>query len=133
VLATFDRILQPDHGRWWHSRSASPWRCVDYDVMLIAVAQRVKEIGCLKALERTEADTHYLLAERPCFPALQFSGAAVGLRGSIVIGQYIRHCGSARLGGQCWRLGTLGDRRLFQRVPARRAAKLDAVAALAGR
>ncbi|MDO9005013.1 MAG: ABC transporter permease [Aquabacterium sp.] len=107
------------------------------NVMLIAVAQRVKEIGLLKALGAPGKQIRLLFfAEAALLSAIgSAAGLALGYAGSMIIGQLypvlpvsppwwavIAACATA-----------LGTGILFSVWPARRAARLDPVAALAGR
>jgi putative ABC transport system permease protein len=107
------------------------------NVMLIAVAQRVKEIGLLKALGAPGKQIRLLFfAEAALLSAIgSAAGLALGYAGSMTIGHLypvlpvsppwwavIAACATA-----------LGTGILFSVWPARRAARLDPVAALAGR
>jgi putative ABC transport system permease protein len=107
------------------------------NVMLIAVAQRVKEIGLLKALGAPPKQIRALFfAEAALLSGIgSLAGLVLGYAGSFIIGQIypilpvsppwwavVAACGTA-----------LGTGILFSVWPARRAARLDPVAALAGR
>jgi putative ABC transport system permease protein len=107
------------------------------NVMLIAVAQRVKEIGLLKALGAPPAQIRRLFfAEAALLSGIgSVAGLALGYAGSFVIGQIypvlpVSPPWWAVLAATATALGT-GI--LFSVWPARRAARLDPVAALAGR
>ena len=107
------------------------------NVMLIAVAQRVKEIGLLKALGAPGSQIRNLFfAEAVLLSGIgSLAGLVLGYAGSMIIGQIypslpvtppwwavLAACGTA-----------LGTGILFSVWPARRAARLDPVAALSGR
>lgn len=107
------------------------------NVMLIAVAQRVKEIGLLKALGAPGRQIRNMFfAEAALLSGVGcLAGLVLGYAGSMIIGQVypslpvmppwwavLAACGTA-----------LGTGILFSVWPARRAARLDPVAALAGK
>jgi len=107
------------------------------NVMLIAVAQRVKEIGLLKALGAPGSRIRNLFfAEAALLSGIgSLAGLVMGYIGSFLIRQVypswpavppwwavLAACGTA-----------LGTGILFSVWPARRAARLDPVTALAGR
>lgn len=107
------------------------------NVMLIAVAQRIKEIGLLKALGAPGKQIRNLFfAEALLLSGIgSVAGLAIGYAGSYVIGQIYP---SLSVSPPWWAVfaacGTaLGAGVLFSVWPARRAARLDPVAALAGR
>jgi putative ABC transport system permease protein len=107
------------------------------NVMLIAVAQRVKEIGLLKALGAPGKQIRRLFfAEAALLSAIgSVAGLALGYAGSFVIGQIYP---SLPVSPPWWAVvaataTALGTGILFSVWPARRAAKLDPVAALAGK
>lgn len=107
------------------------------NVMLIAVAQRVKEIGLLKALGAPGRQIRNMFfAEATLLSGIgSVSGLVLGYAGSMIIG-YIYP--SLPVSPPWWAVlaacGTaLGTGILFSVWPARRAARLDPVAALAGR
>jgi len=139
VLATFDRILTALTMAVGGiaAISLAVAGVLIMNVMLIAVAQRVKEIGLLKALGAPPKQIRALFfAEAALLSSIgSVAGLALGFAGSLVIGQIyptlpvsppwwavIAACGTAFSTGI-----------LFSVWPARRAAKLDPVAALAGR
>jgi len=107
------------------------------NVMLIAVAQRVKEIGLLKALGAPSAQIRRLFfAEAALLSAIgSAAGLVLGYTGSFIIGRIypvlpVSPPWWAVLAATATALGT-GI--LFSVWPARRAAQLDPVAALAGK
>ena len=107
------------------------------NVMLIAVAQRVKEIGLLKALGAPSAQIRRLFfAEAALLSGVgSIAGLVLGYAGSTIIGHIYP---VLPVSPPWWAVlaafGTaLGTGILFSVWPARRAARLDPVAALAGR
>ncbi|MEQ1533449.1 MAG: FtsX-like permease family protein [Sideroxydans sp.] len=139
VLATFDRILTALTMAVGGiaAISLAVAGVLIMNVMLIAVAQRVKEIGLLKALGAPPKQIRSLFfAEAALLSTIgSIAGLVLGYVGSTIIGQVypslpvsppwwavIAACGTA-----------LGTGILFSVWPARRAARLDPVAALAGR
>ena len=139
VLATFDRILTALTMAVGGiaAISLAVAGVLIMNVMLIAVAQRVKEIGLLKALGAPGKQIRLLFfAEAVLLSTVgSVAGLVLGYAGSMIIGQIypslpvsppwwavVAACGTALETGI-----------LFSVWPARRAAKLDPVAALAGR
>ncbi len=139
VLATFDRILTALTMAVGGiaAISLAVAGVLIMNVMLIAVAQRVKEIGLLKAVGAPGRQIRNLFfAEAALLSAAgSVVGVVLGYAGSIIIGQVypvlpvsppwwagLAACGTA-----------LSTGILFSVWPARRAARLDPVAALAGR
>ncbi|MFA6015022.1 MAG: ABC transporter permease [Gallionellaceae bacterium] len=139
VLATFDRILTALTMAVGGiaAISLAVAGVLIMNVMLIAVAQRVKEIGLLKALGAPGRQIRNMFfAEAALLSSIgSVAGLVLGYAGSMIIGQIypslpvsppwwavVAACGTA-----------LGTGILFSVWPARRAAKLDPVAALAGR
>jgi len=139
VLATFDRILTALTMAVGGiaAISLAVAGVLIMNVMLIAVAQRVKEIGLLKALGAPPKQIRALFfAEAALLSSIgSVAGLVLGYAGSLAIGQIyptlpvsppwwavLAACGTA-----------LSTGILFSVWPARRAAKLDPVAALAGR
>jgi putative ABC transport system permease protein len=139
VLATFDRILTALTMAVGGiaAISLAVAGVLIMNVMLIAVAQRVKEIGLLKALGAPGRQIRALFfAEAALLSgAGSLAGLVLGYVGAFVIRQIypsipaappwwavLAACGTA-----------LGTGILFSVWPARRAARLDPVAALAGR
>ena len=107
------------------------------NVMLIAVAQRVKEIGLLKALGAPGKQIrHLFFAEAVLLSGIgSVAGLALGYAGSFIIGQVYP---MLPVSPPWWAvlaatITALGTGVLFSVWPARRAAKLDPVAALAGK
>jgi putative ABC transport system permease protein len=107
------------------------------NVMLIAVAQRVKEIGLLKALGAPGRQIrHLFFAEAALLSGIgSVAGLLIGYVGSFIIGQIYP---SLPVAPPWWAViaactTALGTGILFSVWPARRAAQLDPVAALAGR
>ncbi|GAB4121383.1 MAG: ABC transporter permease [Sideroxydans sp.] len=107
------------------------------NVMLIAVAQRVREIGLLKALGAPGRQIrHLFFAEAGLLSgAGSIAGLVLGYAGSAVIGLMYP---SLPVAPPWWAVlaasaTALGTGILFSVWPARRAARLDPVAALAGR
>jgi putative ABC transport system permease protein len=139
VLATFDRIL----GALTlavggiAAISLSVAGVLIMNVMLIAVAQRTQEIGLLKALGSPPAQIRRLFFAEAALLSLVGSvvGLLLGEAGSIIIGQiYPTLPVSAPWWAVIAAVGTaLLTGILFSVWPARRAAKLDAVTALARR
>jgi putative ABC transport system permease protein len=139
VLATFDRILTALTMAVGGiaSISLAVAGVLIMNVMLIAVAQRVKEIGLLKALGAPPKVIRTMFfAEAALLSFIgSFAGLVLGYAGSMLIGQIYP---SLPVSPPWWAVlaacGTaLGTGILFSVWPARRAAKLDPVAALAGR
>jgi putative ABC transport system permease protein len=139
VLATFDRILRALTLAVGGiaAISLSVAGILIMNVMLIAVSQRVKEIGLLKALGAPAAQIRNLFFAEAI--VLSGIGSVVGLMlgeaGVQVIAQIYP---SLPVAAPWWAvlaaLGTsLGTGILFSVWPARRAARLDPVMALAGR
>jgi putative ABC transport system permease protein len=139
VLATFDRILTALTMAVGGiaAISLAVAGVLIMNVMLIAVAQRVKEIGLLKALGAPgRVIRNLFFAEAALLSGVgAVAGLALGYAGSVFIRQIypsipasppwwavLAACGTA-----------LGTGILFSVWPARRAARLDPVAALAGR
>ena len=139
VLATFDRILSALTMAVGGiaAISLAVAGVLIMNVMLIAVAQRVKEIGLLKALGAPPKQIRSLFFAEAALLSIigSIAGLVLGYVGSTIIGQVypslpvsppwwavIAACGTA-----------LGTGILFSVWPARRAARLDPVAALAGR
>jgi putative ABC transport system permease protein len=139
VLATFDRILTALTMAVGGiaAISLAVAGVLIMNVMLIAVAQRVKEIGLLKALGAPGRQIRALFfAEAALLSGIgSAAGLVLGYAGSIIIGQIyptlpvsppwwavIAACATALVTGI-----------LFSVWPARRAARLDPVTALAGR
>jgi len=139
VLATFDRILTALTMAVGGiaAISLAVAGVLIMNVMLIAVAQRVKEIGLLKALGAPGRRIRNLFfAEAVLLSSVgAVAGLALGYIGSVFIRQIypslpasppwwavLAACGTA-----------LGTGILFSVWPARRAARLDPVTALAGR
>jgi len=139
VLATFDRILTALTMAVGGiaAISLAVAGVLIMNVMLIAVAQRVKEIGLLKALGAPGSEIRNLFfAEAALLSGIgSLAGLALGYAGSIIIGQIYP---SLPVSPPWWAVlaacGTaLGTGILFSVWPARRAARLDPVTALAGR
>ncbi len=139
VLATFDRILTALTMAVGGiaAISLAVAGVLIMNVMLIAVAQRVKEIGLLKALGAPGKQIRALFfAEATLLSAVgSVVGLVMGYAGSMIIGKVypslpvsppwwavLAACGIALVTGI-----------LFSVWPARRAARLDPVTALAGR
>jgi putative ABC transport system permease protein len=139
VLATFDRILTALTMAVGGiaAISLAVAGVLIMNVMLIAVAQRVREIGLLKALGAPGRQIRNLFfAEAALLSgAGSVAGLVLGYIGSFIIRQLypiipasppwwavLAACGTA-----------VGTGILFSVWPARRAARLDPVAALAGR
>lgn len=107
------------------------------NVMLIAVAQRIKEIGLLKALGAPGKQIrHLFFAEAVLLSGIgSVAGLVLGYTGSFIIGQIYP---SLPVSPPWWAViaataTALGTGILFSVWPARRAARLDPVAALAGK
>jgi len=139
VLATFDRILTALTMAVGGiaAISLAVAGVLIMNVMLIAVAQRVKEIGLLKALGAPGRQIRALFfAEAALLSGIgSVAGLALGYAGSIIIGQIYP---SLPVSPPWWAVlaataTALGTGILFSVWPARRAARLDPVAALAGR
>ncbi|KAF0205906.1 MAG: hypothetical protein FD173_595 [Gallionellaceae bacterium] len=139
VLATFDRILTALTMAVGGiaAISLAVAGVLIMNVMLIAVAQRVKEIGLLKALGAPGRQIRNLFfAEAVLLSGIgSLAGLVLGYAGSMIIGQIYP---SLPVSPPWWAVlaacGTaLGTGILFSVWPARRAARLDPVAALSGR
>jgi putative ABC transport system permease protein len=139
VLATFDRILTALTMAVGGiaAISLAVAGVLIMNVMLIAVAQRVKEIGLLKALGAPGKQIRALFfAEAALLSGIgSVVGLVLGYAGSIIIGQIYP---SLPVSPPWWAVlaacaTALGTGILFSVWPARRAARLDPVAALAGR
>lgn len=139
VLATFDRILTALTMAVGGiaAISLAVAGVLIMNVMLIAVAQRVKEIGLLKALGAPGKQIRALFfAEAALLSSIgSAAGLVLGYAGSAVIGQIYP---SLPVSPPWWAViaacvTALGTGILFSVWPARRAAQLDPVAALAGR
>ncbi|MDD5057246.1 MAG: ABC transporter permease [Sideroxydans sp.] len=139
VVATFDRILTALTMAVGGiaAISLAVAGVLIMNVMLIAVAQRVKEIGLLKALGAPGKQIRMLFfAEAALLSSVgSLAGLVLGYAGSMVIAHIYP---SLPVSPPWWAVlaacGTaLGTGILFSVWPARRAARLDPVAALAGR
>lgn len=139
VLATFDRILTALTMAVGGiaAISLAVAGVLIMNVMLIAVAQRVKEIGLLKALGAPGKQIRALFfAEAALLSSIgSVAGLVLGYAGSAVIGQIYP---SLPVSPPWWAViaacvTALGTGILFSVWPARRAAQLDPVAALVGR
>lgn len=139
VIATFDRILTALTMAVGGiaAISLAVAGVLIMNVMLIAVAQRVREIGLLKALGAPGNQIRNLFfAEAALLSGIgSAAGLALGYAGSIIIGQVYP---SLPVSPPWWAVVAacsvaLGTGILFSVWPARRAAQLDPVAALAGR
>jgi putative ABC transport system permease protein len=137
VLATFDRILRALTLAVGGiaAISLAVAGILIMNVMLIAVSQRVKEIGLLKALGAPAAQIRNLFfAEAILLSSVgSVAGLALGEIGIRVIGQVYP---ALPVAAPWWAIlaafGTaLGTGTLFSVWPARRAARLDPVMALA--
>ncbi len=137
VLATFDRILRALTlaVAGIAAISLAVAGILIMNVMLIAVAQRVKEIGLLKALGAPAAQIRNLFfAEAALLSGVgSLAGLALGEIGTRVIAQVYP---ALPVAAPWWAVlaafGTaLGTGILFSVWPARRAARLDPVMALA--
>lgn len=139
VLATFDRILTALTMAIGGiaAISLAVAGVLIMNVMIIAVSQRVKEIGLLKALGAPGTQIRALFFAEAALLSIVGSvvGLALGYAGSMLIGEIypslpvlppwwavLAACGIA-----------MGTGILFSVWPARRAAQLDPVAALAGK
>ena len=139
VLATFDRILRALTLAVGGiaAISLAVAGVLIMNVMLIAVAQRVKEIGLLKALGAPAAQIRNLFFAEAIL--LSGIGSLVGwLLGEAGVGLIGRIYPSLPVAAPWWAVlaavGTaLGTGIAFSVWPARRAARLDPVQALAGR
>jgi putative ABC transport system permease protein len=139
VLATFDRILRALTLAVGGiaAISLSVAGILIMNVMLIAVSQRVREIGLLKALGAPGTRIRNLFFAEAILlsGAGSVAGLALGEIGTRIIAQVYP---SLPVAAPWWAVlaafGTaLGTGILFSVWPARRAARLDPVAALAGR
>jgi putative ABC transport system permease protein len=139
VIATFDRILTALTMAVGGiaAISLAVAGVLIMNVMLIAVAQRVKEIGLLKALGAPPAQIRRLFfAEAALLSGIgSTAGLALGYAGSTLIGEIYP---TLPVSPPWWAVlaacaTALGTGILFSVWPARRAARLDPVAALAGR
>jgi putative ABC transport system permease protein len=139
VIATFDRILTALTMAVGGiaAISLAVAGVLIMNVMLIAVAQRVKEIGLLKALGAPGKQIRNLFfAEAALLSGIgSVAGLALGYAGSIIIGHIYP---ALPVSPPWWAVlaacaVAVGTGILFSVWPARRAARLDPVAALAGR
>jgi putative ABC transport system permease protein len=139
VLQTFDRILTALTMAVGGiaSISLAVAGVLIMNVMLIAVAQRVKEIGLLKALGAPGKQIRNLFfAEAALLSGIgSLAGLLLGYTGSFIIGRVYP---MLPVSPPWWAVLAacviaLGTGILFSVWPARRAAMLDPVAALAGR
>jgi len=139
VLATFDRILTALTMAVGGiaAISLAVAGVLIMNVMLIAVAQRVKEIGLLKALGAPGRQIRNLFfAEAVLLSGIgSVAGLILGYAGSRIIAEIYP---SLPVSPPWWAVLAatgiaLGTGILFSVWPARRAAQLDPVAALAGR
>jgi putative ABC transport system permease protein len=139
LLATFDRILTALTMAVGGiaAISLAVAGVLIMNVMLIAVAQRVKEIGLLKALGAPGRQIRNMFfAEAALLSGIgSLAGLVLGYAGSMIIGHIYP---SLPVSPPWWAVlaacGTaLGTGILFSVWPARRAARLDPVAALAGK
>jgi putative ABC transport system permease protein len=139
VLATFDRILRALTLAVGGiaAISLSVAGILIMNVMLIAVSQRVKEIGLLKALGAPATQIRNLFfAEAVLLSAFGcIAGLLLGEAGVLFIAKLYP---SLPVGAPWWAVvaaivTSLGTGILFSVWPARRAARLDPVTALAGR
>ena len=139
VLATFDRILRALTLAMGGiaAISLSVAGVLIMNVMLIAVAQRTQEIGLLKALGAPPGEIRRLFFAEAALLSMVgcVAGLLLGEVGSVIIGQiYPTLPVSAPWWAVLAAVGTaLLTGILFSVWPARRAAKLDAVTALARR
>jgi len=138
VLATFDRILRALTLAVGGiaAISLAVAGVLIMNVMLIAVSQRIKEIGLLKALGAPAVQIRNLFfAEAILLSCIGcFAGLVTGEAGVLVIAKIYP---SLPVSAPWWAVLaaifiSLGTGILFSVWPARRAAKLDPVAALAG-
>ena len=139
ILATFDRILTALTMAVGGIAAISlvVAGVLIMNVMLIAVAQRVKEIGLLKALGAPGKQIRGLFfAEAALLSGIgSVAGLGLGYAGSFIIGQIYP---SLPVSPPWWAVvaacaTALGTGILFSVWPARRAAQLDPVTALAGK
>jgi len=139
VLATFDRMLRALTLAVGGiaAISLAVAGVLIMNVMLIAVAQRTQEIGLLKALGAAPREIRRLFfAEAALLSGIgAIAGLTLGEIGTVIIGQVYP---VLPVGAPWWAVlaafGTaLGTGILFSVWPARRAARLDPVAALARR
>ena len=139
VLATFDRILRALTLALGGiaAISLSVAGVLIMNVMLIAVAQRTQEIGLLKALGAPPGQIRHLFFAEAALLSLigSIAGLVLGGIGSFIIGQVYP---ALPIMPPWWAVlaafGTaLGTGILFSVMPARRAAQLDPVMALARR
>ncbi|MFA6062963.1 MAG: ABC transporter permease [Gallionella sp.] len=139
VLATFDRILRALTMAVGGiaAISLAVAGILIMNVMLIAVSQRVKEIGLLKALGAPAAQIRTLFfTEAVLLSGIgSIAGLVMGEAGVLFIGRLYP---SLPVAAPWWAVlaaifTSLGTGILFSVWPARRAAQLDPVTALAGR
>jgi putative ABC transport system permease protein len=139
VLATFDRILRALTMAVGGiaAISLAVAGILIMNVMLIAVSQRVKEIGLLKALGAPSTQIRTLFfTEAVLLSGIgSIAGLVMGEAGVLFIGRLYP---SLPVAAPWWAVlaaifTSLGTGILFSVWPARRAAQLDPVTALAGR
>ena len=139
VLATFDRILSALTMAVGGiaAISLSVAGVLIMNVMLIAVSQRVKEIGLLKALGAPAKQIRNLFFAEAAL--LSTIGCVVGLLlGEVGVLAIAKLYPSLPVGAPWWAVlaaivTSLGTGILFSVWPARQASRLDPVTALAGR
>jgi putative ABC transport system permease protein len=129
VLATFNRIFT--------ALTLTLAGILIMNVMLVAVSQRTAEVGLLKALgARGRQITALFLAEAILLSAAgALAGLAVGQLATVAIGRIYP---SLPVGAPAWAVVlavviAVASGVVFGLLPARRAARLDPVIALAGR
>jgi putative ABC transport system permease protein len=139
VLETFDRILKSLTYTLAGIAAVSlaVAGILIMNVMLVAVAQRTPEIGLLKALgaPRRQILVSFLVEAALLSSAGGVLGLLVGWSGSVLVGRIYP---SLPVGAPAWAViaalaTALGTGVLFGALPARRAARLDPVAALSRR
>jgi putative ABC transport system permease protein len=139
ILATFDRILRALTlaVAGIAAISLAVAGILIMNVMLIAIAQRTQEIGLLKAIGAPPAQIRILFFAEAALLSLvsSLAGWLLGEIGSFIIGRIYP---TLPIGAPWWAIlaaltTALGTGILFSVMPARRAARLDPVTALARR
>ncbi|GAB4350297.1 MAG: ABC transporter permease [Gammaproteobacteria bacterium] len=139
VLATFDRILTALTLTVGGIAAISLLVAgiLIMNVMLVAVSQRAPEIGLLKALGATQRTVLTLFMAEATM--LSLSGGAIGLGIGVATNLALEHAyPTLSFSAPLWAIGTalgvaIGSGLIFGILPARRAARLDPIAALSRR
>ncbi|MCK6370728.1 MAG: ABC transporter permease [Gammaproteobacteria bacterium] len=139
VLATFDEIFGALTAALAGIASVSlvVAGVLIMNVMLVAVSQRTREIGLLKALGANRRQVTWLFLTEAVILAI-FGAVAGTLLGYLAVGMMHALYPNLDFQPPAWAVGgafvvAVGCGLVFGILPARRAARLDPIAALAGR